>query len=247
MILLVVFDDAKIPPRREVKCNICYEGVFLYFCRLNRQTMEELKTFPLFNTCTDEELQELLQSPHRREEYVAGDLVVNAGTPCRSLMLLAQGTVETRMGGANGREVVIEQMRSPTVLAPAFLFAEDNTIPVEVSMRTDGVVWYINREAFFNFMTQHPHVLRAFLQTLSARSRFLSGKVKGFAVKGLRDRVLDHIRKHDTITNVSETAEQLGVARPSLSRVLAELQADGLVERINLSNNVKAYRAVIQK
>ena len=208
--------------------------------------MEDLKKSPLFNACTDEELQELLQSPHRREEYRTGDLVVSAGDPCRSLMLLTEGTVETRMGGANGREVVIEQLKAPTLLAPAFLFAEDNTIPVEVSMRTDGTVWYVNREAFFDFMTKHSQVLRAFLQTLSARSRILSGKVKGFAVKGLRDRVVDYIRQHGAITNVAKTAEQLGVARPSLSRVLAELQAEGIVERSNENNNVKVYRAISQ-
>ena len=193
--------------------------------------MEELKRFPLFGACTNEELQELLQSPHRREEYQAGDLVVSAGDPCRSLMLLTEGTVETRMGGANGREVVIEQLKSPTILAPAFLFAEDSTIPVDAYMHTDGVVWYINQKAFFQFMTIHPHVLRAFLQTLSARSRFLSSKVKGFAVKGLRDRVLDHIRQHGAITSVAKTAEVLGVARPSLSRVISELLDEGLLSR----------------
>lgn len=193
--------------------------------------MDELKSSPLFSACTDEELQELMQAPHRREEYKTGDLVVSAGDPCRSLMLLTQGVVETRMCGANGREVVIDQLKSPTLLAPAFLFAEDNTIPVEVTMHTDGTVWYINREAFFQFMTRHPHVLRAFLQTLSARSRFLSSKVKGFAVKGLRDRVLDHIRQHGAIASVAKTAEVLGVARPSLSRVISELLDEGLLSR----------------
>lgn len=193
--------------------------------------MDELKSSPLFSACTDEELQELMRVPHRREEYKTGDLVVSAGDLCRSLMLLTQGVVETRMSGANGREVVIDQLKSPTLLAPAFLFAEDNTIPVEVTMHTDGTVWYINREAFFQFMTRHPHVLRAFLQTLSARSRFLSSKVKGFAVKGLRDRVLDHIRQHGAIASVAKTAEVLGVARPSLSRVISELLDEGLLSR----------------
>ena len=193
--------------------------------------MEELKSFPLFSSCTDEELQELLRTPHRRKEYHPGDLVIRAGEHCRSLMLLAEGIVETRMGSDSGREVVIRQMDAPSIMAPAFLFAEDNTIPVEASMCTAGTVWFINREAFFDFMTKHPLVLRAFLQTLSTRSRFLSGKVKGFAVKGLRDRVLDHIRKQGAIANVAKTAEQLGVARPSLSRMLAALQAEGLVER----------------
>ena len=98
-------------------------------------------------------------------------------------------------------------------------------------MTTDGVVWYIHREAFFKFMMAHPEVLRGFLEALSDRSHFLSNKVRSFAVKSLRDRVLDYIRQHGAITNVAEAAEMLGVARPSLSRLIADLQDEGLVER----------------
>lgn len=193
--------------------------------------IEELKKFPLFSSCADEELRELLQSPHRRKECTAGRLVIRAGDPCRSLMLLSEGTVEACMGGDNGREVVIKHLDAPAILAPAFLFADDNTIPVEVSMHTSGIVWHIDKEGFFNFMTKHPHVLRIFLQTISARSRFLSEKVKGFAVNGLRDRVLEHIRRHGAITNVTQTAKLLGVARPSLSRILTTLQEAGILDR----------------
>ena len=98
-------------------------------------------------------------------------------------------------------------------------------------MTIKGVVWYIHHEAFFNFMTAHPAVLQRFLAILSDRSHFLSNKVRSFAVKSLRDRVLDYIRQHGAITNVAEAAEMLGVARPSLSRILADLQDEGLLER----------------
>lgn len=191
----------------------------------------ELQQFQLFSRCSDDALDELLNSPYRRKEYKAGDMVIRIGDKCQSLMLLTEGTVETRMGGEGGREVVIERMQSPKILAPAFLFAQETTIPVEVMMSTDGVIWFINREAFFKFMTAHPDVLREFLMELSARSHFLSGKVRSFAVKGLRDRVLDYIRQHGAITNVAEAAEVLGVARPSLSRLLSDLQDEGVMER----------------
>ena len=192
---------------------------------------KELQQFPLFSQCGEEMLAELLRWPYKRKVYKEGDMVVRVGDTCDSLMLLTEGTVETRMGSETGREVVIDRLQAPKILAPAFLFAKDNTIPVEVLMITEGVVWYIHRKAFFQFMTTHPEVLRTFLGILSDRSHFLSGKVRSFAVKGLRNRVLDYIRQHGAITSVGETAEVLGVARPSLSRILADLQAEGLVER----------------
>ena len=193
--------------------------------------LKELQRFELFSSCSEAMLQELLSLPYRRKEYKAGDRVVSVGDTCDWLMLLAEGTVESRMGAQSGKEVVIERMQAPMILAPAFLFAKNHTIPVEVSMMTDGVVWYIHREAFFKFMTVHPEVLKQFLEVLSDRSHFLSGKVRSFAVKSLRDRVLDYIRQHGAITNVAEAAEMLGVARPSLSRLIADLQDEGVLER----------------
>lgn len=192
---------------------------------------EELQRFELFSSCTEAMLEELLSLPYRRKVYKSGDMVVSVGDTCDWLMLLAEGAVESRMGAQSGKEVVIEKMQAPTILAPAFLFAKNNTIPVEVSMMTDGVVWYIHHEAFLKFMTAHPEVLKRFLEILSDRSHFLSNKVRSFAVKSLRDRVLDYIRQHGAITNVAETAEILGVARPSLSRLIAELQDEGVLER----------------
>ena len=192
---------------------------------------KELQRFELFSSCSEEMLQELLSLPYRRKEYKTGDRVVSVGDTCDWLMLLAEGTVESRMGAQSGKEVVIEKMQAPMILAPAFLFAKNHTIPVEVAMTTDGVVWYIHREAFFKFMTAHPEILKQFLEILSDRSHFLSNKVRSFAVKSLRDRVLDYIRQHGAITNVAEAAEMLGVARPSLSRLIADLQDEGLLER----------------
>ncbi len=193
--------------------------------------IKELQQFPLFSQCSEEVLAELLRWPYQRKIYKEDNMVVRVGDTCDSLMLLTKGAVETRMGSETGREVVIDRLQAPMILAPAFLFAKDNTIPVEVSMITEGVIWYIHREAFFQFMTVHSEALRSFLGELSDRSTFLSSKVRSFAVKGLRNRVLDYIRQHGAITNVSKTAEVLGVARPSLSRILADLQAEDLVER----------------
>ena len=155
--------------------------------------------------------------------------MLNPGDPCRSLMILVEGQADARMMGEEGREVLVDKLKAPMLLAPAFLFASQNNVPVEVTAMTDCAVWHINREAFFDFMQQEPTVLRAFLEVLSNRSNFLSGKMRSFAVNGLRNRVVEYLDEHGSITSVAAVAQELGATRPSLSRVLSEMLSEGVI------------------
>ena len=201
--------------------------------------MEELKRIKLFAGCSDESLERLLESPCRRQDYPAGRRMLNPGDPCRAPMVLVEGQAEARMMGEEGREVLVDRLKAPMLLAPAFLFAASNIVPVEVNAVTDCVVWHINREAFFEFMQHEPTVLRAFLEVLSNRGHFLSGKMRTFAVNGLRNRIIEYLESHDSITSVAIAAQQLGATRPSLSRVLSEMLDEGVITK-----DTKGYRKV---
>ncbi len=203
----------------------------------------KLRQFPLFASCSDADLGWLLERPHKVSVYGPGEMMAASGTPCLSLTLLVEGVVETRMDnieedGGHGfsaqnagrmKEVVVERLQAPCILAPAFLFASDNTIPVEVTAQSEVTIYLINREGFLMFMQRQPKVLQAFLSLISNRVQFLSEKVRSFAVKGLRDRVLDFLTLHGPIDNVAQVAERLGATRPSLSRILSDLVDEGRV------------------
>lgn len=199
--------------------------------------MEELKRVDLFACCSDEVLKRLLDQPCRRQEYVSGELMLSAGDPCRSLMALVEGEAEARMISEEGREVLVDHLQAPILLAPAFLFSPQNEIPVDVTALTDCAVWFINREAFFDFMLAEPTVLRAFLEELSSKGRFLSNKMRSFAVKGLRNRVIEYLESNGSITSVAGAAQRLGVTRPSLSRILSEMVNEGILKK-----DSKGYR-----
>lgn len=201
--------------------------------------MEELKQIKLFAGCSDEALERLLKSPCRRQEYPAGRRMLNAGDPCRALMVLVEGQAEARMTGEEGREVLVDHLKAPMLLAPAFLFATPNIVPVEVNAITDCVVWHINRDAFFEFLQQEPTVLRAFLEVLSQRGHFLSGKMRTFAVNGLRNRILEYLDANGSITSVADVAQQLGATRPSLSRILSDMLDEGVITK-----DTKGYKKV---
>jgi CRP-like cAMP-binding protein len=191
--------------------------------------MEELKKIKLFAGCSDEALERLLNQPCRRQEYPAGRRMLNAGDPCRALLVLVKGQAESRMSGEEGRELLVDHLKAPMLLAPAFLFATPNIIPVEVNAVTDCVVWHINREAFFEFLQQEPTVLKVFLEVLSNRGHFLSKKMRTFAVNSLRNRILEYLEANGSITSVADVAQQLGATRPSLSRVLSDMLDEGVI------------------
>ncbi|MBP3764021.1 MAG: Crp/Fnr family transcriptional regulator [Bacteroidales bacterium] len=193
--------------------------------------IDELKRVPLFATCSMADLKQLLDCPHKRQSYGAGSLVMRLGDPCLSLMVLTEGAVETRMGSDEGREVVVERIEAPSLLAPVFLFSDNNHMPVEVVAATRAVIWFINREGFARFMGEHPPVMAAFMQTIAEKGTFLAGKVRSFATKGMQGRVLEHLDTHGAITNVTAAAGMLGVSRSALSRVLSDMQAAGLIVR----------------
>ena len=102
---------------------------------------------------------------------------------------------------------------------------------MEVTALTDCAVWHINREAFFEFMQHEPTVLRTFLEILSERGRFLSRKMRTFAVNSLRNRVIEYLEANGSITSVAAAAEQLGATRPSLSRVLSDMLDEGVLAK----------------
>lgn len=191
---------------------------------------KELKAVPLFASCGEAELERLLLAPHRLVAYGEGQVVMRRGEACLSLMVLVGGEVESRIGGG-GQEVMVERFVAPRLLAPMFLFARDNAMPVEVRAMGKAEVLFINRDAFFDFMRLQPGVMRAFLGLLSERGRFLSDKVRSFATKDLRGRVAEYMGLYGGIGAVRVAAEQLGVSRPSLSRVLAKMLAEGTVEK----------------
>lgn len=195
-------------------------------------TFYDLYDFPLFadadRNCIDALLQ---QSANRITAYHEGDLIALQNDPCRSLMLLCSGSVSARMTHEEGREIAIETLHAPEILAPAFLYGSENRFPVTLRAATDCRVWFISREVFLEMMEADRTVLRRFLENISDRSVFLSRKLNEFALQSLPTRILSYLQSHGRIQNIQEVAFIMGVARPSLSRALSLLQEQGRVRK----------------
>ena len=102
---------------------------------------------------------------------------------------------------------------------------------MDVWAETDCQIIMVGRSHLVSFMSVHPQFMQNLVQIISNRCSFLSKRLNDFAVNSLKQRIMKYIKENGRIENQSEAARHLGVARPSLSRALAEMERDGMLER----------------
>lgn len=194
--------------------------------------LTELLQIAPFQGLKEEELVAFLfGSPNRLKEFEAGDVIARQDSLCKGLYVLASGTVRAGMVNDEGKELTIEEIKAPALLASAFIFASENRFPVNVEAVNPCKVFVISKEHFLEFMYSNPTVMQNFLKDISDRSVFLSKKLNEFALQNLKTRLLHYLATHHTIHNQQEVAKKLGVTRPSLARALSELISEGKVQK----------------
>jgi len=191
---------------------------------------EVLTRMSLFEGCEAEALHQLLrEAPNSLRIYKKGEYIARQGDACRSLFILMKGNVKTQMENAEGKQLTIDWIKAPDILAPAFIYASENRFPVNVEATELCEVLVMDRTRFEAFMHAQPAVMRNFIAIISDRSLFLSRKLNEFALQSLKSRLLNYLQMHGGIHNQQEVAFILGVARPSLARALSELIAEGKI------------------
>ena len=179
---------------------------------------KKLAEAPVFRGLSERFLENFIgRTPNALREFGIGDFIALQGTVCQSLYLLYSGRVQ----------VTIEEIEAPRLLAPAFIFATDNRFPVNITTLTNCEVLVLNRTDFVDLMHREKIVMQNFLRIISDRSIFLSRKLNAFALQDLKTRLLAYLREHENPRSRQEIADILGVARPSLARVLSELADEG--------------------
>lgn len=188
--------------------------------------------FTLFEGVNKEGLVDFLKNTSNKiTSYKSGDIVAFQGGLCKSLSFLCQGTLVAKMMNTEGKEIVIEHLTAPDLLAPAFIYGTDNRFPVTLQAEDDAIIWSIYKEYFFRMMEMNDVLLRNFLRQISDRSIFLSRKLNEFALQNLNTRIVGYLKRNVIISNIQEVSFIMGVARPSLSRALSSMVEDGTLIR----------------
>jgi CRP/FNR family transcriptional regulator, dissimilatory nitrate respiration regulator len=193
---------------------------------------------PVFRGLTLEELISAISlTPYRVRKFNPGTMISQSGDPVTSFMMVITGMVKGEMVDYSGRIIKIEDVPAPGAVAAAFIFGSRNRFPVNVIAVSETELLLIDKPEFIKFLKCNDKILANFLDIISNRSQFLSEKIKFLNFKTIRGKLAQYIlqsagadKYEITIGKTqNEIAEYFGVARPSIGRVLSELENEGII------------------
>jgi len=198
-----------------------------------------LSNAPLFKGLSPDEIEKVLDNvPHNVKKFQSGSMICLSGEHVNSLMVVISGIVKGEMADYAGRVIKIEDIAAPDTLAPAFLFGSRNRFPVNVIAVSSAELLLISKTDFLKLLMINDTILVNFLDMISNRSQFLSEKIKFLNFKTIKGKLAHFIlqKAGNDLSSVilemtqNELADLFGVARPSVARVLRELEEGGFIE-----------------
>jgi CRP/FNR family transcriptional regulator, dissimilatory nitrate respiration regulator len=193
---------------------------------------------PVFKGISENELMNLMNQIHYQVRFFKkNEIVVVAGEVVRNLYVLLSGSVKGEMIDYSGKTIKIEDVEAPRPLATAFLFGNENTFPVTVTASSEVELLSIPVDEFLTLLQKHKVILYNYLNSISSRSQFLSRKLHFLSFKTIKGKLAHYLLQQagsklhsvELKTTQQQLAELFGVTRPSLARVLSEMQDEKLI------------------
>jgi CRP/FNR family transcriptional regulator, dissimilatory nitrate respiration regulator len=195
----------------------------------------------LFKGIANEEIEKLILAANPVEKrYHADAVVAFTGDAYERLLLVIEGVLTTEIIDLRGKTLQLERFMKSQSIANGILFASDNTLPVQILAETDVRLLSFSKQSIITMCRDNHFFLENFLRDGGDRVKLLAAKVRFHKFNTIQQKIAIYFRDlslSQGTNNISLPysieilSEVFGVARPALSRSLADLVAKGLLTR----------------
>ena len=195
------------------------------------------------------ELTEKLYEYSIAKEYKAGSVILNENAYIRSIPLVVKGTLKVIRTEEDTREILLYYIKAGESFIMSFLGGLHNeTSKVRAEVEEDAEILFLPVDKVSLFIKEYPQWLDYIFRLYHKRFEELLEVINAIAFKKVDERLLTLLRKKAELTNSNQLqitheqlANELGTARVVISRLLKQLEENGVVQlgrnKIVLVNN----------
>ena len=208
------------------------------------QYFKILKNCPLFRSFNDSDFIHILPCLNIQiKKYKADDFIFLLGDQVDSIGIVLEGTVEIIKENLVGNRHIIASLGTSNIFAEGIVCTKDRISPVSVLTKTETTVMLIPYQKVITSCEQtcnfHIQLIENMMILLGEKNYILNHKIDLLMIKGMKEKLATFLlyesRRHnsnrfDIDFNRNELAEYLNVSRPSMSRELANMKDNGIID-----------------
>ena len=206
---------------------------------MDRNILKSLLLCPLFKGFSIEELYFALDRvPYKLVRLGKKDPYLLAGSRCGNVDFVIHGEIAVRMAGASGKSVQVCVKTTGELLSTAFIFSEDNIMPVSLECIKPATLFRISPETFQKMMDDDQRLRVNFIRMLSNSCNYMIKKVRMLTLHTVREKVaiflLQESARHGSDSFLltmsrQEIADCFAVQKFSLQSSLKEFADEGII------------------
>lgn len=201
-----------------------------------------LAELPLFTGLTPEQT-EIIRAGSQVIELGKGEILFHRGDPVRGFFYVLRGQMQLSVSTEDGAEKVVEIVAVRESFGEAVVF-DGLRYPVTATALVDTALLAVSSAAVLDLLDRDPSFARRLLANMAVRLRRLIRDVEAYSLRSSIQRVVgfllaeeraaaDHADGGERVvilpTRKQVLASRLNIAPETLSRVLRDLSADGLI------------------
>ncbi|HPR94360.1 MAG TPA: Crp/Fnr family transcriptional regulator [Syntrophomonadaceae bacterium] len=201
---------------------------------------ELMRQIDLIKSINPQEIDSYLtEGSCKTAEYRKNNIVHFVGEVCSNLEIILSGKVVIERIDESGNLMTIAEFFSGDVLGGNLMFSKNPYYPMTVTAKEATLILEINKDCLFNLFSDNHEFLRSYLEYVSDHTVILGDRIKHYVSRTIRESIVSYLdyeckKQNSNIIKLSMTkkalAERIGVQRTSLSRELAKMREDGLIE-----------------
>lgn len=194
----------------------------------------------LLNTLEEQKISENLSNGNFKIiSYKKNSVIHFADDICNKLEIILSGEVIVENIDESGNLLTVSKFSDNDILGGSLLFSKNPFYPMTVTTQSDTDILVINKEVLFDLFCHNPMFLREYLVLISDRAFILGNTIKHYVNKTIREKIVNYLnhemkKQNSNCVKLNITkkalAERIGVQRTSLSRELAKMRKDGIIE-----------------
>ena len=205
-----------------------------------KNILDLLKQIDLVKSFDANQLESLLQAKGNKvNSYERNNIVHFVGDICENLEIILSGEVAVERIDESGNLMSIAEFLDGDILGGNLLFSKNPYYPMTVTAKKTTIMLEISKKQLFDLFASSLDFLKSYLEYISDHSVILGDRIKHYVNRTIRECIISYLdyesKKQESSTikltiSKKALAERIGVQRTSLSRELAKMRNEGLIE-----------------